>query len=120
MGHSRRDHCLGGGGAPALRGPDLGRGPRAGPRLGGFAAAIIAILATVPGGAALAVEPVPRSLFVAVIASFAALERHEIAALALTLGVVLFAVLAAIALVRTRARASERNCMPQVPINVSA
>jgi signal transduction histidine kinase len=90
-------------------------GPRAGPRLGGFAAATIAILATVSGGAALAAEPVPRSLFV-VIAALAALERHEIAALALTLGVVLFAVLAAIALVRTRARAGEREAMARAEI----
>jgi len=36
--------------------------------------------------------------------AFAALERHEIAALALTLGVILFAVVTAIALLRTRAR----------------
>ena len=35
-----------------------------------------------------------------------ALERHEIAALALTLGVILFAVVTAIALLRTRARAA--------------
>src|SRR5215470_5583417 len=84
-------------------------GPRAGPRLGGFAAATIAILATVSGGAALAAEPAPRSLFVALIASFAALERHEIAALALTLGVVWFAVVAAIALLRTRAGAAARD-----------
>ena len=91
-------------------------GPRARPRLGGFAAATIAILATVSGGAALAAEPVPRSLFAAVIAAFAALERHEVAALALTLGVVLFAVLAAIALVRTRARAGEREAAARAEI----
>jgi signal transduction histidine kinase len=91
-------------------------GPRARPRLGGFAAATIAILATASGGAALAAEPVPRSLFAAVIAAFAALERHEIAALALTLGVVFFAVVTAIALVRTRARAGEREAAARAEI----
>jgi signal transduction histidine kinase len=91
-------------------------GPRAGPRLSGFAAATIAILATLSGGAALAAEPAPRSLFAAVIVGFAALERHEVAALALTLGVVLFAVLAAITLVRTRARASVREAAARAEI----
>ena len=38
--------------------------------------------------------------------AFAALDRHEIAALALTLGVILFAVVTAIALLRTRTRAA--------------
>ncbi|HML12987.1 MAG TPA: hypothetical protein VK456_06745, partial [Xanthobacteraceae bacterium] len=84
-------------------------GPLAGPRLGGFRAATIAILATLSGGPALAAERAPLSLFATVIAAFAALERHEIAALALTLGVVCFAVVTAIALVRTRAGAAARE-----------
>src|SRR5262249_40156458 len=84
-------------------------GPRAGPRLGGFPAATVAILATLSGGAALAAEPAPRSLFATIIVGLVALERHEIAALALTLGVIFFAVVTAIALVRTRARAGERE-----------
>src|SRR5262249_16173225 len=91
-------------------------GPRAGPRLRGFAAATIA-MTMLSGGAALAAEPVPRSLFATIIAGFTALERHEIAALALTLGVVFFAVLAAIALVRTRARASEREAVARAEIS---
>ena len=40
------------------------------------------------------------------LSAFASLERHEIAALGLTLGVVLFAVVTAIMLVRTRQRAA--------------
>jgi len=82
-------------------------GPRARPRLRGFGAAAIAIIAT--AGAALAAEATPRSLFETLVAAFGALERHEIAALALTLGVVWFAVVAAIALVRTRAGAATRE-----------
>ncbi|MBV8825100.1 MAG: PAS-domain containing protein [Hyphomicrobiales bacterium] len=82
-------------------------GPRAGPRYGGFAAATAAIFAT--ASPALAAEPARPSLFATVIAAFGALERHEIAALALTLGVVCFAVMAAIALVRTRATAAARE-----------
>ena len=41
------------------------------------------------------------------VAAFGRLEQHEVAALALILGVVVFAVLTAILLVRTRARAAE-------------
>src|ERR1043166_917328 len=89
-------------------------GPRARPRLGGFAAATLAIVATLSGGAALAAEAVPVSRF---IAGFAALERHEIAALALTIGVVFFAVLAAIALVRTRAGAVAREAAARAEIS---
>ncbi|MEJ0073893.1 MAG: ATP-binding protein [Alphaproteobacteria bacterium] len=40
--------------------------------------------------------------------AFASLERHEVAALALTLGVILFAVATAIALLRTRARLTQQ------------
>jgi signal transduction histidine kinase len=82
-------------------------GPRARPRLGGFGAAAIAIVAT--AAPALAAEGTPPSLFRTVLSAFAALERHEIAALALTLGVVWFAVVAAIALLRTRAGAATRE-----------
>jgi len=49
--------------------------------------------------------------------AFAALERHELAALALTLGVILFAVVTAIALVRTRARAARALADRQAEIN---
>jgi signal transduction histidine kinase len=91
-------------------------GPCAGPRLGGFGAAAIAIVATATAAPAWAAEATPPSLFRAVAAAFGALERHEIAALALTLGVVCFAVLTAIALVRTRATAaaSERSARAEI------
>jgi signal transduction histidine kinase len=64
---------------------------------------------------ALAAEP-GRSLVATFLTAFAALERHEIAALALTLGVVCFAVVTAIALVRTRMRANEREAAARVDI----
>ncbi len=44
------------------------------------------------------------SLFEAYVAAFLALDRHELAAMALTLGILCFAVVTAILLVRTRAR----------------
>ena len=91
-------------------------GPRADPRLGGFGTATIAILATASGGPALAAERSAPSHFAAVIAAFAALERHEIAALALTLGVVCFAVVTAIALVRTRAGGAARETAARAEI----
>src|SRR5256885_7934581 len=49
--------------------------------------------------------------------AFTALNRHEIAALALTLGVILFAVATAIALLRTRKRAAARLARRRVEIN---
>ena len=57
------------------------------------------------------------SLRTAYLDALAALERHEIAALALTLGVILFAVATAIALLRTRTRAAERLTARQAEIN---
>src|ERR1700747_399878 len=92
-------------------------GPRPGPPFGGFAGVPVAIL-TVPAwsGAALAAEPARRSLFQTVTTAFAALERHEIAALALTIGVVCFAVVTAIALARTRTRAGEREAAARAEI----
>jgi signal transduction histidine kinase len=84
-------------------------GPRARPRYGGFGAAAIATFVAALTSPALAAEPARPSLFATVVAAFGALERHEIAALALTLGVVCFAVMAAIALVRTRATAAKRE-----------
>jgi signal transduction histidine kinase len=92
-------------------------GPCAGPRLRGCVAATVAVL-TAAGcpTPALAAEPVRRSLFETIATAFAALERHEIAALALTLGVVCFAVVTAIALVRTRARASQLEAAARADI----
>jgi len=74
------------------------------PRRGGFqAAALVACLGAAP--AAAAAEP-PRFYSIQeYIGAFAALDRHEIAALVLTLGVLFFAVVTAIALVRSRRRA---------------
>ncbi|HXW24395.1 MAG TPA: PAS-domain containing protein [Xanthobacteraceae bacterium] len=63
-----------------------------------------------------AAEPLRRSLFETFATAFAALERHEIAALALTLGIVCFAVVTAIALVRTRAHANAREAAARADI----
>jgi len=49
--------------------------------------------------------------------AFASLERHELAALILSLGVILFAVATAIALLRTRARATQRLAAAHSEIN---
>jgi signal transduction histidine kinase len=64
---------------------------------------------------ALAAEP-GRSLAAPFVTAFAALASHEIGALALTLGVVCFAVVTAIALVRTRTRANERETAARADI----
>jgi len=74
------------------------------PRRDGFVAAVAAAtfaIGTQPARADL----VGLQHFDVYIDAFAALERHEIAALMLTLGVLLFAVITAIMLVRTRVRA---------------
>jgi signal transduction histidine kinase len=92
-------------------------GPCAGPRWRGRVAATVAVLAAAGCPTpALAVDPAHRSLFETVTTAFAALERHEIAALAITLGVVCFAVVTAIALVRTRARASQLEAAARADI----
>src|SRR4051794_1839780 len=49
--------------------------------------------------------------------AFASLERHEVAALTLSLGVILFGVATAIALLRTRARAAQRLAACHSEIN---
>src|SRR5712691_8274266 len=91
-------------------------GPRAGPRFGGFVRTT-AILAAILGPApALADDPAHQTLLDIYSAAFSALERHEIAALALTLGVVCFAVVTAIALVRTRTRAGRMQAAARADI----
>src|SRR5947209_19198661 len=50
------------------------------------------------------------------VAALGTLERHELAALALTLGIIFFAVVTAIALVRTRARAASRDAAARADI----
>ena len=49
--------------------------------------------------------------------TFASLDRHELAALALTLGVILFGVVTAIALLRTRWRTNQALAARQGEIN---
>jgi len=75
------------------------------------AAAITATLAALPTcetAGAQGVGPIGEtSLLKAYALAFAQLDRHEIAALALTLGVLCFAVVTAILLVRTRHRLAE-------------
>jgi signal transduction histidine kinase len=65
----------------------------------------LATLSVVPSAAAYAQATAPSNVDL-YITAFASLDRHEIAALALTLGVVLFAVVTSIMLVRTRQRAA--------------
>ena len=50
------------------------------------------------------------------VAALGTLERHELAALALTLGIIFFAVVTAIALLRTRARAASREAAARADI----
>jgi signal transduction histidine kinase len=75
------------------------------PRRCGFRAAVTcAWLCTTPARAEDFAIP---ALLKPYIAAFAMLDRHEIAALALTLGILFFAVVTAILLVRTRVRAAQ-------------
>jgi signal transduction histidine kinase len=72
------------------------------PRRSGFlAAAATALIYATP---ARSQDFTPLSVFDSYIAAFASLNRHEIAAMTLTLGILLFAVVTAIMLVRARAR----------------
>jgi signal transduction histidine kinase len=75
------------------------------PRRGGFLAAVATALvcATPARGADFTIP----SVLDPYVAAFASLDQHEIAALALTLGILLFAVVTAILLVRTRVRAGQ-------------
>src|SRR5262245_42730478 len=84
------------------------------PQRGGFGATpvrvgIVAILqAGLPYGPAWAEEAPPElSTVEAYLSAFTLLDRHEIAGLALTLGILCFAVVTAILLVRTRSRLAE-------------
>ena len=75
------------------------------PGLGGFlTGATASILGSVPGPAR--ADDASALPVTAYIEAFLALDRHELAALALTLGLLLFSVLTAILLVRTRMRAA--------------
>jgi signal transduction histidine kinase len=80
------------------------------PRRGGFRFALgLAIAATVlPGPSARAQGVTPAGLD-AYVAAFHSLSAQELAALALTLGLLAFAVLTAVVLVRTRAQSARRD-----------
>ncbi|MFL6796517.1 MAG: PAS-domain containing protein [Xanthobacteraceae bacterium] len=64
---------------------------------------LLALIPFAPTSEAVAQQTLPSSIG-AYVSAFALLERHELAALALTLGILCFAVITAILLVRTRAR----------------
>src|SRR6266545_2177980 len=108
--------CGGASGMPeAIRITGGGFGAR--PRQGGFRTAVAAVL----GPSAVASIAIPAaaddaplrgtafesSTLDAYLTAFAQLDRHEIAAIALTFGILCFAVVTAIMLVRTRARLAE-------------
>jgi signal transduction histidine kinase len=92
------------------------RGGHARPRREGFAR-ILAAGAAISFPSAARAERVSVAVIGDYLDAFATLERHEIAALALTLGVIVFAVVTAIALVRTRARAAQSLADRHAEIN---
>jgi signal transduction histidine kinase len=92
------------------------RGGHARRRHQGFAGTLTGATILFPG-TALAADRLSSQVIEDYFDAFAALERHEIAALALTLGVILFAVVTAIALVRTRTRAARALAGKQAEIN---
>src|SRR5262245_15060243 len=74
------------------------------------------IFAVIGSDAAGAAEPSGLSFLQPYFAALAALERHEIAALALTLGTIFFSVVTAIALLRTHARAARARATARAEI----
>ncbi len=87
------------------------------PWRGGFAkACALGPLVLLPQAAQAEPHPTLHSV-IAFLDALAALDRHELAALTLTLGVILFAVATAIALLRTRTRAAEKLTARQAEIN---
>src|SRR5262249_48302472 len=70
-------------------------------------APLLALLPHEPAAAEPVSAPVAASTFEAYVSAFGLLDRQEIAALALTLGILCFAVVTAILLVRTRRRLGE-------------
>src|SRR5262249_6779148 len=70
----------------------------------GTTLALLLWLPANPASAQTATGDYAMSLLEAYIAAFALLDQHEVAALALTLGILCFAVVTAILLVRTRRR----------------
>ena len=76
-----------------------------------------AAAAALSPASALAADRAPLDMIDAYLEALSTLERHEIAALALTLGVILFAVVTAITLVRTRRSAAQALADRQAEIN---
>jgi PAS domain-containing protein len=76
---------------------------RSGPRRGGFLVAAMACVAAGPARAAIE----PQAIIDAPLALAASMSRQDVATLTLTIGLLCFAVLATIILLRTRARAAE-------------
>ena len=85
-----------------------GGGRRAGSRKRGFAAPCLAGLAMLAAAIA-APQASAQPILPVLLDALSQMQRHEIAGLALTLGVIAFAVITSIMLVRTRARAAEAN-----------
>ncbi|HVV78087.1 MAG TPA: ATP-binding protein [Pseudolabrys sp.] len=77
------------------------RNERSGPRRGGFLAAAVACASASPARAE------PQNLFDAPLSLIASMSRQDVATLTLTIGLICFAVLSTILLLRTRARAAE-------------
>src|SRR4051794_13107171 len=87
------------------------------PWRGGFGQACVVAAATLlPQTASAQSRPTLRPI-ADYIYAVVTLERHEIAALALSLGIILFAVATAIAFVRTRTRAARQLADRQAEIN---
>jgi signal transduction histidine kinase len=86
----------------------IGGSAQAHPRRSGFRTAVaVAFCAAVDSARAQTEAPAATGLIDAYLNAFAQLDRHEIAALALTLSVLCFAVVTAIMLVRARHRLAE-------------
>ncbi len=92
-------------------------GQKTHPWRGGFRqAGTVAALTLIPNAAFAEPRPTLRPI-TDYIDAFTALDGHELAVLALTLGVILFAVATAIALLRTRSRAAQRLAARQAEVN---
>src|SRR4051794_9200638 len=93
------------------------RGRQTQPRHGGFdQACMIGAATLLPETVMAEARPTLRPV-TDYVDAFVTLERHEIAAIALTLGIILFAVATAIALLRTRSRAAHQLAARQAEIN---
>ena len=94
-------------------------GTHAHPLQHGFAGVLGVVVGAPAAAAADGIETavtLPSPLAGPFVAALATLERHEIAALALTLGAIIFSVVTAIALVRTRNRAQQARAAARAEI----